>query len=61
MIAVDQCVAHINLAAGYRGGERQTELLMRYLSDAGWRQILVARAGEELALRSADIPGLDIN
>ena len=29
MIAVDQCVAHINLAAGYRGGERQTELLMR--------------------------------
>jgi glycosyltransferase involved in cell wall biosynthesis len=34
---------------------------MRYLADAGWRQILVARAGENLAVRSADIPGLDIN
>jgi glycosyltransferase involved in cell wall biosynthesis len=61
MIASGQCIAHINLASGYRGGERQTELLMRYLADAGWRQILVARAGDDLAGRSADIPGLDIN
>jgi len=61
MIAAGQCIAHINLASGYRGGERQTELLMRYLADAGWRQILVARAGDSLATRSADIPGLDIN
>ena len=54
-------IAHINLAPGYRGGERQTELLIRYLADNGWPQILVARDGDALAERCADIPGLDVN
>ncbi len=61
MTTAGACIAHINLAPGFRGGERQTELLARYLANAGWRQLLVARQGEELAARCADIPGLDIN
>lgn len=61
MTIADACIAHINIAPGFRGGERQTELLMRYLANAGWRQLLAARQGEELATRCADIPGLDIN
>jgi len=56
-----QRIAHINIAPGYRGGERQTELLIQYLSDAGWPQILVARKGEPLAERCGDIPGVDVN
>jgi glycosyltransferase involved in cell wall biosynthesis len=51
-------VAHVNLARGYRGGERQTELLVRALAARGWRQTLVARAGEPLGERVADVSGL---
>ena len=61
MSASSPCIAHINLAPGFRGGERQTELLIRHLANAGWRQLLVAREGEALAERCGDIPGLDIN
>lgn len=46
-------IAHINLARGFRGGERQTELLLRELATLGWRQRLVARRGEPLARRLA--------
>ena len=53
-------VAHINLARGYRGGERQTQLLVEGLSAAGWRQKLVARRGELLAQRCAAIDGLEL-
>ncbi|MCC7257363.1 MAG: glycosyltransferase family 4 protein [Gammaproteobacteria bacterium] len=53
-------VAHINLARGFRGGERQTELLVRGLAGAGWRQRAVVRQGEPLAARLAGIPGLEI-
>lgn len=49
-------VAHVNVARGYRGGERQTELLIRELARAGVRQVLVARRGEPLAQRVADVP-----
>jgi len=51
-------VAHINLARGYRGGERQTQLLIEGLAERGWAQTLVARRGEALARRCASIPGL---
>lgn len=47
-------VAHINLARGYRGGERQTELLVRRLAGADLAQVLVARAGSPLTERLAD-------
>jgi len=54
------CIAHINLAPGYRGGERQTELLIRALALGGWRQTLVARRDAPLAVRCKDIDGLEI-
>lgn len=45
-------IAHVNVARGYRGGERQTELLIRGLEGAGLRQVLIARRGEVLAARA---------
>ena len=48
-------IAHVNLARGYRGGERQTELLIRELAHADVRQILVARRHEPLAERVKDV------
>ncbi|MGI9308718.1 MAG: glycosyltransferase family 4 protein [Gammaproteobacteria bacterium] len=53
-------IGHINLAPGYRGGERQTEMLIRGLSAHGYQQKLVARRGEPLGLRCADVPGLQV-
>lgn len=53
-------VAHINLARGYRGGERQTQLLIESLQEIGWRQILVARRDELLAQQCEHITGLDL-
>lgn len=53
-------LTHLNLARGFRGGERQTELLIRGLAATGWRQRLVARRGEPLAARCRDVPGLDV-
>ena len=53
------CVCHINLARGFRGGERQTELLIRELSARGVAQRLVARTGEPLISRLAGVPGLE--
>ena len=47
----------MNLASGFRGGERQTELLIRALADRGRVQRLVIRKGNSLAQRCADIPG----
>jgi len=52
-------VAHVNLARGYRGGERQTQLLIEGLAEQGWRQRLVARRGESLARHCTAIVGLD--
>jgi glycosyltransferase involved in cell wall biosynthesis len=48
-------IAHVNVARGYRGGERQTELLIRELDRAGLRQVLVARRGAPLARRLSDV------
>ena len=53
-------ICHINLATGFRGGERQTELLIRELAARGWRQRLVARKGDKLAARCRDIDNLQI-
>jgi glycosyltransferase involved in cell wall biosynthesis len=49
-------VAHVNVARGYRGGERQTELLIRELAASGLQQVLVARRGGTLAERLRDAP-----
>jgi glycosyltransferase involved in cell wall biosynthesis len=47
-------IAHVSLARGYRGGERQAELLVRSLLKQGSDQVLVARADCPLATRLAD-------
>ena len=44
-------IAHINTARGFRGGERQTELLIENLHRAECRQILIARKNRMLAQR----------
>jgi glycosyltransferase involved in cell wall biosynthesis len=46
-------IAHVNVARNYRGGERQTELLIRELVERGVDQRLVARRGSPLAHRVA--------
>ena len=52
-------IAHVNVSRGYRGGERQTELLIRGLERFGLRQVLVARRDGLLA-GHVDSPGLEI-
>jgi len=52
-------IAHVNVSKGYRGGERQTELLIRGLERFDLRQVLVARKGSLLA-KHIKSPGLDI-
>jgi glycosyltransferase involved in cell wall biosynthesis len=44
-------IVHVNTARGYRGGERQTELLIRGLASRAVGQALVARRGGPLAER----------
>jgi len=53
-------IGHVNLAAGFRGGERQTELLIRELSKCGYQQIAVVRKESELGDRLADVTELEI-
>lgn len=48
-------VCHINVARGYRGGERQTELLIRELAQRGVPQALVCRRSEPLSQRLRDV------
>lgn len=52
-------VCHVNLARGFRGGERQTELLIRSLAEQGVSQRFVGRQGEPLLEKLADVVGLD--
>ena len=52
-------VVHVNLARGYRGGERQTELLIRALAATDVPQALWGRTGEPLLERLRDVPRLD--
>lgn len=44
-------ITHINFAKGFRGGERQTLLLIEELSKNSYTQQLVTRKNSELALR----------
>jgi glycosyltransferase involved in cell wall biosynthesis len=48
-------IVHVNTARGYRGGERQTELLIRGLASRHVQQALVARRGDVLAQRIRDV------
>jgi glycosyltransferase involved in cell wall biosynthesis len=60
MIRDGMRIAHINLARGFRGGERQTQLLVEGLAGRGRRQKLIVRGGEPLAERCADIDGVEL-
>lgn len=51
---------HVNLIKDYRGGERQTELLIRALAGSGLRQMAVVRRGSLLATRLRDARPLEI-
>lgn len=53
-------VCHVNFARGYRGGERQTELLVRGLADVGIEQRLIVRHDSPLRARLRGVPRLDI-
>ncbi len=53
-------IAHVNLARGFRGGERQTELLVKALSMLGARQALLCRDHSPLLQRLAGTPGLAV-
>ncbi|MEJ2603969.1 MAG: glycosyltransferase family 4 protein [Gammaproteobacteria bacterium] len=50
----------MNLARGFRGGERQTELLIQGLAQHGIRQRLIARRSEPLCERLRGTPDLDV-
>lgn len=54
----DLKICHVNLAKGFRGGERQTQILIQELSKAGVQQILLARSDSPLHTALAKTPGL---
>lgn len=59
-VATVTVIAHVNLAKGFRGGERQTEILVRGLSGRDWSQVVVGRRGEPLAEKLAGLPGVEV-
>ena len=53
-------ILHANLARGFRGGERQTQLLIEGLADQGAvEQILACRPDSPLRKELNDIPGMN--
>ncbi len=53
-------ICHVNLARGYRGGERQTELLIQALAERGVMQKLVMRRGSPMAEHLAGTRNLEL-
>ncbi len=53
-------LVHLNFAKGFRGGERQTQLLIEELSKLGLKQKLIVRKGSELIKRCEHIKNLEI-
>lgn len=53
-------IAHINLAKGFRGGERQTILLIQALADKGIRQKLLIRRDSPILSYLDSISDLDV-
>lgn len=51
-------VAHVNLALGYRGNERQIELLIKELASLGVPQALICREDSPLAYHLEGVKGL---
>ena len=53
-------LTHLNFAKGFRGGERQTQLLLEQLSELGYRQKLFVRKNSKLTQRCKKIQNLEI-
>ena len=53
-------ICHINLAKGYRGGERQTELLIKELSLNRFKQKIFVRKNSQLIERLKNVDNLEI-
>ena len=53
-------ISHLNFAKGFRGGERQTMLLIEELSRRGYKQKLITRVMSELAYRLEGTENLEI-
>ena len=53
-------LCHVNIANGFRGGERQTLLLVKALAEKGFKQKLIVRKDSELVTRSKYISGIDV-
>ena len=56
----DSSICHVNLAGGFRGGERQTFLLMKELASRGHEQRLIAKANSALAANAKLIEDLEV-
>lgn len=53
-------ITHINFAKAYRGGERQTQLLIEELSKHAYLQKLLVRKNSQLGERCCNIPNLEV-
>lgn len=53
-------ITHINFAKGYRGGERQTELLIKELSSYNFQQKVLLRKNSKLTDRLKNVKNLEI-
>jgi len=53
-------ITHANFAKGFRGGERQTQLLIEQLSLLGYQQRLLVRKKSKLIQRCKNIQNLEI-
>ena len=52
-------IVQVNLAKGYRGGERQTEMLIKSLAESGLRQRLIVRENSPLIEKLKDVQNLE--
>ena len=57
---MQKVITHANFAKGFRGGERQTQLLIQELAEEGYRQTLLVRKNSELGERCKGIKNLTI-
>ncbi len=54
-------ICHVNFARGFRGGERQTQLLIEALAARGLQQELIARSDSPLHEKLMNLPGLTLH
>ena len=56
----ESLLCHVNYANGFRGGERQTFLLIKSLANKGFHQKLIVRKGSELGRYCQSIDGVEV-